>query len=510
MNLDVKYYLAVFLRRSPIFLLAFGFVSALIVTIAFKLPPVYESEARLLVESSQIPTQLAAPTVDTAAREQLEIIRQRLLTRANMLDLANRFSVFPDHANMTPDEIVAAMRKQTQIVSKSGRDQATTMSVAFEAGSGRVAAGVVNEYVTLILRDSVSLRTGQAQATLEFFQSEVDRLSKDLSDASQKILEFKNAHADALPDTLSFRMQQRSSLQDRLSIVERDIASLKDQKQRLIQLFNATGQVSGASGNRSPEAVQLDALRAQLSEALAVYSPENPKVVLLQSRVAQLEKVVAAQVAANGGLAEQPTATPLDIQTSEIDSRIAQQSQDRTKLIDEIAALSDSIDRTSANSIVLEGLQRDYENVQGQYNAAVDRLATASTGERIEVLSKGQRITVLDSATVPDQPTRPNRVRLAMLGIAAGLVLGLGLVMLIEMLNSTIRRPSDLILQLEITPIGSIPYMRTQSEIFWRRFGIMSALLVTVAGVPAVLYALDTYYLPLDLIIEKLANKVGL
>ena len=62
-----------------------------------------------------------------------------------------------------------------------------------------------------------------------------------------------------------------------------------------------------------------------------------------------------------------------------------------------------------------------------------------STGERIEALSKGQRIGVLDAATVPDSPARPNRVKIALLGGIAGLVLGFGLVILAEPTDSMAR-----------------------------------------------------------------------
>jgi hypothetical protein len=51
------------------------------------------------------------------------------------------------------------------------------------------------------------------------------------------------------------------------------------------------------------EAKQLQALRDQLSQALAVLAPQNPKVKMLESQIAALEKIVADQVAAAAPLA---------------------------------------------------------------------------------------------------------------------------------------------------------------------------------------------------------------
>jgi hypothetical protein len=42
-------------------------------------------------------------TVTTSADEEITIIRERLLTRANLLDIANEFDVFRELRQMTPD-----------------------------------------------------------------------------------------------------------------------------------------------------------------------------------------------------------------------------------------------------------------------------------------------------------------------------------------------------------------------------------------------------------------------
>ena len=120
MNESVRYYLSVFLRRIHYFLVVFGIVAAASFTVARILPPVFVSQARLLVESAQIPSELAAATVNTGAAEQLQIIEQRLLTRANLLDISRRLNVFDNITTMSADDIISQMRAKTNIVSRSG------------------------------------------------------------------------------------------------------------------------------------------------------------------------------------------------------------------------------------------------------------------------------------------------------------------------------------------------------------------------------------------------------
>ncbi len=138
----------------------------------------------------------------------------------------------------------------------------------------------------------------------------------------------------------------------------------------------------------------------------------------------------------------------------------------------------------------------------------MDRLAKAATGERIELLSKGQRISVIEQATVPNKPTSPDRVAIAGGGAAAGVALGGGVVLLLELLNQSIRRPMDLQNRLGITPLVTLPYIRTRRETVVKRTIVVLLILAVVIGVPAALFAIHTFYLPLDLIIDRISAQI--
>ena len=253
-------------------------------------------------------------------------------------------------------------------------------------------------------------------------------------------------------------------------------------------------------------------MRTQLNSLLAVLSPTNPKIALLKAQIAQMEAVVAAQSAADpaAGAQANPAKAVLDSQVAALDTRIAQAELQRKTLTEQLAVLNDTIERTPANQVALNALNRDYNNIQQQYNNAVARQAAAATTEKVETLSKGERITVVDAATVPNAPISPKRVLVAGGGTAAGIGLGLAFIVLLELLNRSVRRPSDLIKSFGITPIATIPYLRTPSEVLTRRAVFAALLLLAVVGIPGLIYAVHVYYLPLDIIVARVAAKLGI
>lgn len=517
MTMDLKFYLSLFLRRLPYFLIMVALGSAIGLTLASVLPPVYVAQSRLVVESEQIPGNLAASTVQTGATEQLQIIQQRILSRARLLDMANELRIYAGDAGTrqrSADDIVADLRERIRVDTTGGATgrgpaQATIVTVSFSAPSADLAATVTNQVVTDILEEDVSMRTGVSGQTLQFFEQEVARLDQELAQAGEAILRFKEANQDALPDSLDFRRSQQAAEQARLIQFDRDVANLRERRERLVALYETTGRVESASANQTPEQRQLAALNDQMQALLAVLSPQNPRVRVLETQIAALERTVAAQTGAVADT-QGEAVTAYDLQLADLDAQIesiaAQKAQSEALMAD----LQRTIEATPGNAIALGTLERDYANIRTQYDQAVANKARAETGDLIEALSKGQRISVIEPATAPRSPTSPNRPFIAAAGVGGGMAAGLALVVLLEFLNAAIRRPADLTAKLGIAPFATLPYMRTRAEIHRRRAIILGAILTVLVGIPLLLWAVNAYVTPLDLLLEQLLRRVGI
>ena len=216
-NLDLRYALAVFLRRLPYFLVITALLTAIGVTVAFILPPVYKSAASMLVESQQIPGDLAQSTVPVNPYEQAQIIEQRIMTRANLVQLAERIGLYEGRPEMSAGEIIGDIRERIEFIGfepdetrNPSEPGATIIGVAFEAPTAGWALKGTNELVNLVLQENVRLRTDRAGDTLAFFETQVERLAGEIERQSQRISDFKTAHVDARPDCRAARRRARS------------------------------------------------------------------------------------------------------------------------------------------------------------------------------------------------------------------------------------------------------------------------------------------------------------
>lgn len=512
MTTELKFYLRLVYHRLPIMVALFLICSGVSAVLALRLPPVYSTSATLLVEAAQVSTSDARAGGRNDATEILDIIQRRLLTRANLIDTARENKIFQNQSTMNPDEVVQEMRRRTSVRRSSGRSEATLMTISFEGENPRQIASVVNQYVTVALEANSAIRTNRAEGALEFFEQEVQRLSQDLDVQSARIVAFKEQNANALPENLDYRLSRRSLLQERLSRAERDIEALEDQKQNIIRVYEMTGSLNtGPERFASAEEAELQRLEAELRRALSVYSETNPRVVMLRNQVAavksQVEDMRSAMIDNPSDVPDEQ-ATLLDINLAEIDSRMEALRREVSEITIELEALQVSIEQTPTNRIALAGLERELSNTQSLYSASVQRLSQARTAERIEVSAKGERISVLEPASAPQSPSGPNRLGIMGMGAAVGMALAVGFFALMEIFNQAIRRPIDIEKSLGITPLATIPRFETMADRRRRRILQISAIGFVLIFVPLSLWAVDSFYMPLDQLASKVIQRL--
>ena len=243
-------------------------------------------------------------------------------------------------------------------------------------------------------------------------------------------------------------------------------------------------------------------------------SETHPEIRALKTRLQAMEKLIAIDVAKQEEAIRNDSSEFIEEKLQETNQQITLIDTQLDQMADEIAELERqeselerSIAETPNTQMALNALQRNYENLQGQYDSARSKLAVSATGEQLELKQQAERFEVIEQAQVPDAPDKPNRLKILLAGFGGGAGAGLGLVFLLEFLNRAIRRPSDIISTLDIQPLAVIPYIYTDAEVRRRSRLRWTIIVLSVATIVAATALVHVYYMPLDLIGAKIVEK---
>lgn len=503
---DLQNYIAILRRRYLYLVIPAILIAIAITSVAYLLPPVYRASATILVESQQIPTDLVSPTVTSEASERVRVIQQRLMTRDNLLAIASKFNLYQfEGANLSPTMIVENMRSAVAInqikdLGSSNRSGVVGFTVSFEYRTADIASKVANELVSSILSQNVESRLNRASETSNFFEQQKKDLEKRLLDLEHKSAQFKRENEEFLPETLPIRRDQL--LQVRLQVNE------IDQKIRLASTSDTTLALDGSVSSVQQLTYSLQAKQLELSsfrDQRDELGPLAKNGVVPANRIRDLDRQIAvaeiniealkAQIANLGG-------------STSGEELVKQLQAERAELEKQADELSQSILKTPLVQVQLNSMDRDYENLQAEYRQAQAKLENAQTGERLEQDRQAERFEVIEQAIVPDAPTSPDRPKFVAAGVAGGFAFGIGLLVLRHMLDRSVYSAADIERALQFRPIVTIPYIVTPRERRGKRWRLVIVILALAALVVGVLVAVDIYYLPLDLVAQRLWERV--
>jgi len=512
-------------------LLVFGLMGAAAFAVAILWPPVYRSEAKLIMESQRIPMDLVRPTVFDPGDERLQIIQQRVSARNVILDLVAKFNLLPDErAKLTPTEIVERVlsrvifeRREASTIAQRGRGETlvTLFNVGFEDRSPNTATLVANELVTLVLNEDVKSRTSQAAETTRFIETETEKRRNELLGIEAEISAFKLQNDEALPEKLQLQMAQLENARNELVSLERGIQSLEEQ-QRLLELeLNVRGVAGGGQDVKSPgvrEALrqQVDALNAELAVKSSLYRDTHPDIVALKKHIAAIEsqesQLPPTVEAAEQSLPEDTSKLGLEAQllTEKIRTvkvRRATLAKQHDQVAGKVGRLSDVISRTPGVQAKLENLQSRREIVAKGLAELTEKLNAARLGERLERDQQAERLQVIEQPIIPTEPIRPSRPLILLAGIGIAFGGSLAIAMLLEILNRTVRFPNDIESAIGQPPLAIVPYIGTSGE---RRRAISKRVVLTMIAVAllmSLLVAIHMFYMPLDLAFYKVMRR---
>jgi len=306
---DLTERLSTLRRHSRLAAWIFGGVLLATLLLALLWPATYRSAGTVLIEQQEVPENFVQAAITSFADQRVRMISQRVMTTSNLLDIIQRYDLYPQNRRSEPrerllermrDDIGLEMISADVIDPRQGRPTKATIAfmVSYDSGSASVAAKVANELTTLFLNENLETRKRLAEDTAGFLKSEAERVGAELAGIDQRLADFRSIHSGALPELAQVNLQLLTRLEEELRSIDARASALD---QQIVFLDSQLAQIEpsspayGESGQRIlGTADRLKLLRTNLASASAIYGPEHPDVLRMRREIGGLEQATAA------------------------------------------------------------------------------------------------------------------------------------------------------------------------------------------------------------------------
>lgn len=403
---------------------------------------------------------------------------------------------------------------------KKQQGQATiAFTLSFDHPNPNIAQQVANRLTDLYLAENNRSRQEKAAGTTVFLAEQAEKLSGDVTALEQRLLDLKSKYSGSLPEQFNFNSQMLSQAQAQLVQNRSDLQILNDRRTyiqtqlsqvspytavtaegrpmtpqaQLMALELQRGDLTSRYGEKHPEVLKLerqiqslrkqlggvdtaqldrvkfDALQSQLNEALQRYGSQHPDVLRMQRQLEEMSAAAAAapqvsQLTSPQGPPDNPFYLQLQGQLAEVTAQITAINTRNASIEANIAQLQERILQTPAIEAEYNSLKEQHAAALQRYQSFKDKEADAQVAETMEMQSKGETFSVIESPQYPDIPVSPNRKLLYAAGAFLSLMLGAALMLGLDLLDSRIYDAKALVSVFGEAPLATVPYINTRSE----------------------------------------------
>ncbi len=313
------------------------------------------------------------------------------------------------------------------------------LDVSFESTNPQLAARIVNAHISSYIEQNIR---SKYEATTRASTWLTDQLT-ELKIRVQKAEDARIAYE---------RQNQIWTLDDKQNITSQRLGDINKQlteaqsermKKESLYEFAKSGNLDAVPQVQSNAALgdlmkKRTEASSQYTESLSQYGPNFPKVLRLQAQLKELDQAI-----------EKEKKNILDV----LESNYREARQRET-------LLTQALDQQKAESNQMAGKLVEYNILKREAEANKTLYEGLMTKLKETAISQGLRssnIRVVDPAMIPSTPARPAKTRNIALAFLIGLVGGIGLALMRQYLDNTVKTPDDIETLTRLPSLAVVP-----------------------------------------------------
>ena len=435
------------------------------------LPDQYASRAQVFVDTrSVLQPLLRGLAIQTNPDQEIQMMAKTLLSRSNVEIIARESDL--DIAAQTEAQFEGIVSELVNSIRLSSTGRDNIYNISYENKDAIVAQKVVKETLDLFVEGALGNNRRDTDTAGKFLDEQIAEYESRLSEAEQRVADFKRQYNDILPLSGTYYAQlQRlqGELEDtqlQIKQTKQQVDSLKSQmaQKKSSDSFGVTNADEPVLRTRYDDRIR--GLEEQLDTLKLRFTDKHPDVIETKALLESLEAARTKEIDAFLNESDEDGTQPLNdlnreikLEVSRYQSNLAALEVKETDVKAKIARLESKVDLIPQIEAENTALNRDYAITKGKYEELLSRKEAADLSRRAEVSSEELQFRIIEPPLVPKRPSGPNRLILYTAVLIIGFGSGIGVAFLVSQLNPILIRPKQL-LQIADYPIwGTVTHL---------------------------------------------------
>nr|WP_315493620.1 chain length determinant protein EpsF [uncultured Rhodoferax sp.] len=442
--MTLQQFLLILRARWKIALLAFALTVATTVVVSMLMPKQYTASAAVVVDvRSPDPVSglmLQGMMAPGYMATQVDIINSDRVAQAVVkgLGMENSPAIQAQWREATQgkgqlrDWLASLLQKSLDV--KPSRES-NVISINYTGADPDFAAAVANAFAQAYIDVNLDLRVAPARQYATFFDEQTKTAREKLEKAQQALSDYQQQNGITSTDErLDFETAKLNETSSQLTGVQGQTTDSQSKR-------SSTKADTLAEVMQSPLVNGLKAdiarLEAKLTESKVNLGANHPQIQRTESELGALRAQLDAEIRKI---------------TSSIETTYQVSKQREAQLQGALATQKARVLVLNKQRDELNVLRRDIESAQRAFEIVSQRASQTN----IESQTNQTNIAVLNPAIAPPAPSKPRVFLNVLVSVFLGTLLGVGLALLLELMNRRVRSTEDLVEALELPVLGAI------------------------------------------------------
>lgn len=522
-------------RRKWLIALPTAAVAVAVAAVVWRLPNVYESTTLLTVRPASITTAAVPQLSESDLSIRINNISQEVTSRSTLEPMIQRYDLYLSERRRgaTMDELVERMRmRDIRFSLNTSRNDITNgFFLTFRGQDPKATQKVTEELASKFVSTQTQAAGNDARNTKEFFTERLNQARERLDEIDRQRLAFMQSHMDSLPmemqslvgrlaglrEEQKARINEVGRINDMMASNNKFIADLSKSNEQSIEEFIAQMQDPKSTAAYAELVKRRAELKSEREQLGLTYKPAAPEMRANEKQIEEIQRQMDEMVEEH----KQKVADQRKRFENRIDPRLTSYRAENTRLQGElkrqqgllsqnesqIASIEQRLNGIPNSEVGLEAINREYLSAKAVYDQAVLEQNNADKVSQVSNVALGESIAVIDPASLPEQPVAPKRPLLMLMGLVAGLGVGIVLAAAFELPRLfTVQTAEDAQHYTGLPVLVTLPMLLTPREerrMKLRRYALATAAVVaTLVSAPALAFVLYRLHL-----IEMLALR---
>ena len=502
--------------------------------LAVAMPGIYLAPATFQFEAPAIADKQARGEADTYTDEYVSRLTTAVLTGDNLAQMRGALSQYPGFAadqNQGTDTITrnikVGMVTERILDPGSGRqkDVNTGFTIAFQARGPEEAQKASEWLANRFIAISREGRRNKQLQTAQFLGSESEQYRGRIAALESKLADFKSKHYDELPESAQMNVQSKERLEQDANNLDQDVRTLQQNrtfleiqlqqavantgdKEALAQLEDEYRHKAATYDRNHPDMLalrkrieaarrmgtvrsgttleaQLETQKSVLAEARQRYSADHPDVKRLEREIANLEaRIAAGERSSSPPMPLDPLVVQLKTQLRGTDNQIASLQARRGELRGKLEQVQRHLGSSPQVEKEYQVLTRDVTLAREKYDQLLKQKMDAEFAAAASLAGSGDEFRLVRPPSLPNEPGKPSRVAIGLIGLILGLILAGVAALGAEATDQTVRGSRDVVSLLDVAPTAIVPEIRNSVYLARHRRRLAALAASLVVGMP--------------------------